>query len=62
VSTFGADEHLWGEAEDERAAIVEYDGDAPREWAEGFAGLDPDRPPGDMQPRRWLQFIKDIGL
>ena len=51
----------WSEAEDERAAIVEYDGGAPREWAEGFARLDPDRPPGDVPPRRWLQFVDDIG-
>ena len=35
----------WGEAEEERAAIVEHDGNIPRAWAEGFARLDPDRPP-----------------
>jgi hypothetical protein len=61
LSTYGADEHLWSAAEDERAAIIEHDGAAPREWAEGFARLDPDRPPGDVPPRRWLQFIEDIG-
>ena len=61
VSTYGADEHLWGEAEDERAAIVEHDGGAPREWAEGFARLDPDRPPAGIPPRRWLQFVDDTG-
>jgi hypothetical protein len=51
----------WGNAEDERAAIVEHDGGAPREWAEGFARLDPDRPPGDVPAQRWLQFVDDIG-
>ena len=34
----------WGDAEDERAAIVEHEGGAPHEWAEGFARLDPDWP------------------
>ena len=61
MSTYGADEHLWGEAEDERAAIVEHNGGTPREWAEGFVRLDPDRPPGDVPPCRWLQFVDDIG-
>jgi hypothetical protein len=51
----------WGEREAERAAIVELDGAIPREWAEGFARLDPDRPPKDVPPKRWLQFINDIG-
>jgi hypothetical protein len=51
----------WGDAEDERAAIIEHDGGAPREWAEGFARLDPDRPPGDVLPQRWLQFVNDVG-
>jgi hypothetical protein len=31
-----------GEAENKRAAIIEHDGKIPREWAEGFARLDPD--------------------
>lgn len=35
----------WGEAEEERAAIIECDGKSPRAWAEGFARLDPDRRP-----------------
>jgi hypothetical protein len=53
---------LWGKAEDERAAAVEYDGGITREWAEGFARLDPDRPPGDVPPSRWLRFVDDVGL
>jgi hypothetical protein len=50
----------WSEAEQERAAIGEYDGNVPRAWAEGFARLDPDRPPGYVPPARWRQFIDDI--
>jgi hypothetical protein len=34
----------------------------PREWVEGFARLDPDRPPGDMPPRRWQSFVADVEL
>jgi hypothetical protein len=52
---------VWSAAEDERAAIIEHDGKIPREWAEGFARLDPDRPPGDVPSRRWLRFIDDVG-
>jgi hypothetical protein len=47
----------WGEDEEERAAVVEHDGGIPRTWAEGFALLHPDRPPGDVPPRRWQTFI-----
>ena len=50
------------DAEEERAAIVEYDGGAPREWAEGFARLDCSHPPADVPFRRWHQFIDDCGL
>jgi hypothetical protein len=52
----------WGEPEAKRAAIVEHDGKVPREWAEGFARLDPDRPPADVPPRHWQRFIDDVGL
>jgi hypothetical protein len=57
----GAALAAWGESEEERAAVVEYDGGIPREWAEGFARLHPNRPPVDVPPRRWLQFVGDIG-
>lgn len=50
-----------GEAEAEGAANVEDDGAIPREWAEGFARLDPDRAPGDVPPRRWRSFVDDAG-
>jgi hypothetical protein len=51
----------WTDAHEERAAIVEYDAGAPRAWAEGFARLDPNSPPADIPPRRWLRFIDDCG-
>jgi hypothetical protein len=51
----------WTDAHEERAAIAEYDGGAPRVWAEALARLDPNRPPGDVPPRRWLRFIEDCG-
>jgi hypothetical protein len=51
----------WSEAEDERAAIVEYDGGVPRTWAEGFARLDRTRPPRDVPPQRWRRFVDDVG-
>ena len=31
----------------------------PKEWEEALACLQPDRPPGDMPPKRWEQFIAD---
>jgi hypothetical protein len=52
----------WGEAEAERAAIVQFEGSIPRDWAEGFARLVPDRPPGDVPLRRWQRFVDDVGL
>ncbi len=52
----------WGDAEEERVAIVEYDGGIPCAWAEGFARLDPGRPPADVPPRRWQTFVDDVGL
>jgi hypothetical protein len=51
----------WTDAHEERAAIIEHDGGAPRAWAEGLARLDPSRPPGDVPPLRWLRFIDDCG-
>jgi hypothetical protein len=51
----------WSDTEEERAAIAEYDGGAPRAWAEALARLDPNKRPGDVPPRRWLRFIDDCG-
>jgi hypothetical protein len=53
--------NVWSDVEEERAAIAEYDGGAPRAWAEALARLDPSRPPSDVSPQRWLRFIDDCG-
>ena len=60
-STPAAQIGTWTDAQEELAAIVEYDGGAPRSWAEALARLDPSKPPGDVPPRRWLRFIDDCG-
>jgi hypothetical protein len=60
-SVAATEEALWAETEEERAAIAEYDGGAPRAWAEALARLDPNEPPGDVPPRRWLRFVDDCG-
>ena len=65
LSTFGENEHPrcgWAEAEAARAAIIEDDGGVPRAWAEGFARLDPDRPPSGVPPHRWQRFVDDVGV
>jgi hypothetical protein len=49
------------EVEEERAAIVQHDGNIPRDWAEGLARLDPDHPPGDVPLQRWQCFVDDVG-
>jgi hypothetical protein len=51
----------WQAAHEERAAIIEHDGGAPREWAEGFARLDCSTPPPGFSPRSWEQLINDGG-
>jgi hypothetical protein len=56
------DETQIGPVEVERAAIVEHDGGIPQIWVEGFAGLNPDRVPGDVPSRRWQRFVDDVGL
>jgi hypothetical protein len=60
-ATAGSVHDVLADELEERAAIVEYDGGVPRAWAEGYARLHPDRPPKDLPPKRWLQFINDIG-
>jgi len=57
--SWGGTPALWGEEEEERAASAEYDGGAPRSWAEALARLDPANPPCDISPKRWLRFIDD---
>jgi hypothetical protein len=48
--------------EEERTAIFEHDGHIPRGWEEGFARLDPDKPPGDVAPKRWQSFAQNHGV
>lgn len=56
-------EHLTGEEVevDERAAIIEFDGKAPREWAEQFADLLIRRRPPDISDLNWGWFITRCG-
>jgi hypothetical protein len=56
-----AQDGAWTDAQEERATIVEHDGGTPRAWAEGFAHLDPNNPPGNVPLERWLYFIDDCG-
>jgi hypothetical protein len=60
-SVSAEDDALWGDTEEERAAIIEYDGGTTRTWAEALARLDPSHPPCDIPPKRWLRFIDDCG-
>ncbi len=46
---------------DERAAIIEFDGGAPRAWAEGLARLDASQPPEGLSRARWQQLVDDGG-
>ena len=41
--------------------VVDGDLYVTRSWAEALAEIDPDRPPGDVPLRRWMQLIDDIG-
>ena len=47
---------------DERAALIEEGAKVPRAWAEGFARLDPDRPPRDVTAKRWCEIVNGIGI
>ena len=47
--------------DEERAAIIEFDGRIPRPWAEAFARLDPERPPDGVAGQQWRQYVDDIG-
>ena len=51
----------WGDAEEERAAIVQYDADLPRAWAEAFARPDWSGPPAGVSQERWHRFVNDCG-
>jgi hypothetical protein len=51
----------WSNAEEERAAIIEYEANAPRDWAEALAQLDRTKPPAEITHDRWLRFLDDCG-
>ena len=51
----------WGKREEERAAIIEYEANAPRDWAEALAQLDRTKPPAEITHDRWLLFLDDCG-
>jgi hypothetical protein len=51
----------WKVFVDERAGVIEFDGGAPRRWAEALARLYPASPPSEIPARRWVQFIDDCG-
>jgi hypothetical protein len=50
-----------GDTFEERAAVVEYDGGVPREWAEGFARLCQMSRPAAIPPARWVELVDNAG-
>jgi hypothetical protein len=46
---------------EERAAIIEFDGGAPREWAEQFAALLVSRRPANVADDDWRIFVDACG-
>jgi hypothetical protein len=52
---------VWGDNEEERAALMEHDGGAPKEWAEAFAILDQTQPLAEVSADRWKLFLDDCG-
>src|SRR5215472_619764 len=47
---------------EERAAIIEHDGAAPRAWAEAFAALCAMLPPAGFSTARWQRIIDATGV
>jgi hypothetical protein len=46
---------------DERAAIIEYGADVPRQWAEGHAALCSMAPPPGFSSERWCRIVDATG-
>lgn len=46
---------------EERAAIIEYDGKAPREWAEQFADILASKRPAGVSELDWSWFLTRCG-
>jgi len=51
----------WGDAEEERAALIEYEAGVPRAWAEALSRLDPSTPPPGVPSDDWVTFIDACG-
>lgn len=47
---------------EERAAIIEFDGQVPQEWAEGLARLCTMPCPGNIPGKRWRQTVDAAGV
>jgi hypothetical protein len=58
IAEFLAAEH---DAVEERAAIVEFEAGAPREWAEEFARFCIQRRPAGLSDAQWAQFLDVAG-
>lgn len=52
----------WSDIEEERSAIVEFDGKVPRDWAEAFARLNCSQTPAGVSSDRWRRFVDDCGV
>jgi hypothetical protein len=50
------------DAQDEQAAVVEFDAYEPHARAEAVAKLDTSEPPIDVPTKRWMRFIDDCRL
>ena len=57
-----ADEKVADVDFEERAAIIEFDGNVPREWAEGLARLCVMACPETVSEKRWQQAIDAAGI
>ena len=49
-----------GNTPEDPGASVEHGIDTPRDWGEGFAGLDPDRAPANVPAVSWRTFVDDV--
>jgi hypothetical protein len=47
--------------DEKRVPIVAHNRRMPRSWAQGYARLDPARPPENVPVRHWGQFVEDVG-
>lgn len=62
VSTATMVGKLWDDDEEERAGVIEFDGNLPRNWSEAFARLNGVYVPAGTSSTRWDQFLNDCGM